>query len=141
MFESMITTGVMLISIITTFFHHPSNIQVSDQPTILAAIDIVNQPNNKSTKKKNTGSVTRIKKRSVMKPELSKQKNRISGYRNETFVYGEVKPLGDDKVQGFIYHPDNSKTYIYGKKTKNTLNLYDFNGNLYQMIDEEPIRH
>ncbi len=141
MFEAMIKTGVILISIITTFFHPPSKIQTSNQPTILAAIDIVNQPNNKVPKKKNTSSVTFRKKTSVMKSELSKQKNKISGYHNETFVYGEVKPFGNDEVQGFIYHPDNSKTYVYGKKGKNTLNLYDSDGNLYQMIEKEPIRH
>ncbi len=136
---AMIKAGVMLISIIATFFYPSPKIKTSNQSTILAAIDIVGHLNNKSHKKKNAGSVTPIKKISVMKSELNKQKKRISGFHDKSFVYGEVKPLGNDKVQGFIYHPDNSKTYVYGKKRGGALILYDSGGNLYQMMDKEPI--
>ena len=144
MIETMITTGVVLLSIIMTFFHQPLNIQISSQITILAAIDIVDKPDKiKSNNKKSTpiNVDTLHKKKLAIEPKSLKQKIKISGYQDGTFVYGEVKPFENDNVQGFIYHPDNSKTYVYGKKVKDTLNLYDSNGNLYQMIHKGPIEH
>lgn len=136
MFETMAKISVMLISIITTFFQHSPKIQESSsQPTILVAIDIVNKPASKATKnKKALAKVTLGKKTSVIKPKLRSKKTKVSGYHDKTFVYGEVKSLRNNGVQGFIYHPDNSKTYVYGKKSKNKLNLYDANGNIYQMM-------
>lgn len=134
MIETMITTGVVLLSIIMTFFHQPLNTQISSQATILAAIDIVDKPNKKkSNNKKRIPVDTLHKKKLAIDPKLLKQKIKISGYQDGTFVYGEVKPFENDNVQGFIYHPDNTQTYVYGKKVNNTLNLYDTDGNLYQM--------
>lgn len=128
----MITTGILLVSILITLFTQLPQIQISNQPTLLAAIDIVNKPANKAPKNKKKID-TPEKKTSAVEPERRKQKTKISGYQDNTFVYGEVKPLRNDGVQGFIYHPGSSKTYVYGKKVKNKLNLQDTDGNIYQM--------
>ena len=137
----MITTGLMLISILTmSFFPQLPDTQLSNQTTLLAVIDIVDIPDKKDSKAKKGTEInadTLQKKKLVRKPKSSNKKIKMSGYKGDTFVYGEIKPLKNDDVQGFIYHSDSSKTYVYGKKTNNTLNLYDTDGNLYQMRDKK----
>lgn len=147
----IIKTGAIFMMIATTVFYLPSVIGAPNQTT-LAAIDIVRLPNkNVAIRKKTASKKTRqvkvntlFKKSAALRKKTTKYKPgriKISGYRGQTFVYGEVIPLEDGKLQGFIYHPDNSKTYVYGEKVKNMINLYDASGNLYQMLHKDPIKH
>lgn len=116
----------------------------SPNQTVLAAIDIVQKQNVKETHHKKTDykqpkrTSTAHKKsyhqQSKRKTEQDSSRIKISGYRGKTFVYGEVIPQKNGKLQGFIYHPGDSKTYVYGEAGKDTLNLYDNSGNLYQML-------
>ncbi len=140
-FGAIITTGVAL-TIAIIIFYLPSVIAAPNQ-TILAAVDIVHKPDVKKTKHKKTDyqqprraspSQKRLYKQSKRKLRNGSNRVRISGYRGKTFVYGEVIPLKNGKLQGFIYHPKDSKTYVYGDQSKDTMNLYDTSGNLYQML-------
>ena len=125
----------------TTFF-----LQTPDRrnnQTLLASVDIVGKPEAKKiTNTQKTKQVKAVRKKSYKRKSNDiSRKIKISGYRGQSFVYGEVIPLEDGKLQGFIYHPDNSKTYVYGEKVKNKINLYDSSGNLYQMLHEGSIEH
>ena len=138
---TIIKSGLAFIIIAITIFYLPPIIGAPDQ-TILAVVDIVDEPEIKATNHKKSNYQPKHDK--VRHKKLSKQISRkignssnrikISGYRGKTFVYGEVIPLENGKLQGFIYHPNDSKTYVYGEKGKDTMNLYDNSGNLYQML-------
>lgn len=144
-------TNILAVIIAITIFYLPSVIGAPNQTT-LAAIDIVRLPKKnvvirkKTTPKKiRQAKVNTLYKKSFSpRKQTSKHKQgkiKISGYRGQTFVYGEVIPLEDGKLQGFIYHPDNSKTYVYGEKVKNKIKLYDASGNLYQVLDKGSSEH
>lgn len=150
----------------TTFFYQAPDLDAANPVTLLASIDIVAKPEAKTTKKTTKKKIKKITKKINKKTtkNISKSKKplqlntrhkktykiksafrpgriKISGYRGQSFVYGEVISMKDGKLQGFIYHPDNSKTYVYGEKVENALNLYDAEGNLYQMLDEGSLKH
>jgi hypothetical protein len=113
---------------------------------VLATINIDKQPAPKMVNQKKTRGINiPPKKSSVLRKKRTKYssgKIKVSGYRGQTFVYGEVKARKDGKLEGFIYHPGgNGKTYVYGEKNKNTINLYDSNGNLYQVLHEGTTSH
>lgn len=138
----IIKPGAVLMIIAMTIFYLPS-VNGAPNQTTLAAIDIVRLPKKNVVVRKKTRQVkidTLFKKLSASRKKTTKYKPgriKISGYRGETFVYGEVIPLEDGKLQGFIYHPDDSKIYVYGEKVKNKINLYDASGNLYQMLHKD----
>jgi mRNA-degrading endonuclease RelE of RelBE toxin-antitoxin system len=179
-FESIFTTGVMLMMSSTTFFYQAPDLDIDSPVTLLATVDIVAEPGAKTTKETTTKTIkkktkkitkkttkeipkkltkkitktqkprqvsTRDKKTSKIKSASRTGKIKISGYRGQSFVYGEVISMKDGKLQGFIYHPDNSKTYVYGERVDNKINLYDVGGNLYQMADvgslnqEKSVKH
>ena len=103
---------------------------------------IVNKPKTKSIKHKsslNKQSMNSMRKKiagqSKKKPRKKSGRLRVSGYRGKTFVYGELVLLNNGKYEGYIYHPKNSQTYVYGEKIKGRINLYDTSGNLYQMAN------
>ena len=68
--------------------------------------------------------------------KYSSRRIKVSGYLGKTYVYGEVIPQKNGKLEGYIYHPDNRKTYVYGEQINNRINLYDTNGNVYQMTNK-----
>ena len=137
----IIKSGLTFMIIATTLFYLPPIIGAPNQ-TILAAIDIVDKPEIKATnhKKSNyqpkSGKVRHTKSSKQISRKIGNSSDRIkiSGYRGKTFVYGEVIPLKNGKLQGFIYQPNDSKTYVYGERGKDRMNLYDNSGNLYQML-------
>ncbi len=66
----------------------------------------------------------------------SSRRIKIAGYLGQTYVFGEVVAMDDGHFEGYIYHPANSRTYVYGEKDHDTINLYDSIGNLYQMVSQ-----
>jgi hypothetical protein len=134
-FGTIFSTSVLLTITATTIFHQTPDRK--EEPTTLATVEIVNQPDTSPTGFKKIPEVkTPHKKPSTPKKRVHNSSSRIkiSGYRGKTFVYGEVIPLKNGKLQGFIYHPNDSKTYVYGERGKDRMNLYDNSGNLYQML-------
>jgi hypothetical protein len=134
-FGIIFSTSVLLTITATTIFHQTPG-RKEEQAT-LATVEIVNQPDTSTTGFKKTPEVnTSLKKSSALKKRIqhSSGRIRVSGYRGKTFVYGEVVPQKNGKLQGFIYHPNDSKTYVYGERGKDRMNLYDNSGNLYQML-------
>ncbi len=144
MFEEILTASVILTVTATGFIDQTPD--RGNEPTVLATITIDSQPDtNKTNQKKTRGINTPPKKSSALRKKRTKYssgKIKVSGYRGQTFVYGEVKARKDGKLEGFIYHPGgNGKTYVYGEKDNNTINLYDANGNLYQVLHEGATGH
>jgi len=78
-----------------------------------------------------------IKSLQIGKFNHSSHKFKVSGYLGQTFVYGEVILLKNGTLEGYIYFPKNSKTYVYGEQSQDKINLYDSNGNLYQMLRQK----
>ena len=136
MFETIFTTSLILTLTATNIFHQTPDRK--EEQTTLATVEIVTQPDTSPTgfKKIPEAVKTPHKKPSALKKRVHHSSGRIkiSGYRGKTFVYGEVIPLKNGKLQGYIYHPNDSKTYVYGERGKDRMNLYDNSGNLYQML-------
>lgn len=98
----------------------------------LAVIKFTSKPETKALLHQKS---TRKRPRKVAKQSIYKSQTiKISGYLGRTFVYGEVIPLENGIMEGYLYHPKRSKTYVYGEQVNDKINLYDTNGNLYQVI-------
>lgn len=147
-----IKIGFALIITATAIFNQPVRSEMVS-PVRLATLDMVaeSKPKSKAISLKNTPNISvrpineksqtntfSIKKNELKKKKWgqSQRKIKISGYRGQTYVYGEVISSKNGKLEGFIYHPGNGMTYVYGKKKNKTITLYDSSGNLYQMKPE-----
>lgn len=137
-----IKTGAVILVTATAIFDQLPDNQI-DNASNQVVEKIVNKPktgsNNykRSSDKQSTNSL--LKKASGLNKKKSgyaARRIKVSGYLGKTFVYGEVIPQKNGKLEGYIYHPDNSKTYVYGEQSNNRINLYDANGNLYQMLNQ-----
>ncbi len=142
MLSTVIKTGVVIFITATTTFSKLSESQI-ESANKQAIEGNANKPkataiHHKKSDYKQSMKFTRKKISGQIrnKPGYSSRRIKISGYLGQTFVYGEVIPQKNGKLEGYIYHPDNSKTYVYGEKSNNRINLYDTNGNLYQMLSQ-----
>ena len=57
---------------------------------------------------------------------------KVNGYRNRTFVYGELKKMPGGMLEGYLYS-DAVPTYVYGElsKKEKIIQAYDAEGQLY----------
>ncbi|MEE9345068.1 MAG: hypothetical protein V3U88_05620 [Methylococcales bacterium] len=142
MLTIVIKTGVVFLVTATAIIYQSNDNQL-DNSGNQSVEKIVSKFGTTPNKNKNTSSIqpTHIMNLHNKTSEQSKRKSghnsrkiKISGYLGQTFVYGEVIQLKNGKVEGFIYYPNNSKTYVYGVRNQNRINLYDTNGALYQML-------
>lgn len=142
MLSSVIKTGAVIFITATTTFSKIPESQVENASNQSIKV-IANKPKTTSINHKNSGykQPTNLLRKKISgqykkKPGYSSRRIKVSGYLGQTYVYGEVIPQKNGKLEGYIYHPDNSKTYVYGEQSNNRINLYDANGNLYQMLNQ-----
>jgi hypothetical protein len=134
------SAAVILVIATTTFDQLPGNQPDNANNQSEATVSKQSKPASKRKHSDYPRSTRALRSRLTGKnhkqPGYKAHRFKISGYLGQTFVYGEVIPLKNGTLEGYIYHPDNHKTYVYGKQNKNTINLYDTNGNLYQMLGQ-----
>ncbi len=142
MLSIAIKTGAVILVTATAIFDQLPDNQI-DSTSNQVVEKTANKPKTGSNNYKRSSDKQSINSPRKKASGLNKKKSgyaarriKVSGYLGKTFVYGEVIPQKNGKLEGYIYHPDNSKTYVYGERSNNRINLYDTNGNLYQMLSQ-----
>ncbi|HFD11803.1 MAG TPA: hypothetical protein ENJ32_04970 [Crenotrichaceae bacterium] len=140
MISLVIKTGVFILITATAIFDQlpDRSVEKTTNQVIDEAVNRTKSATGKHQKDTSKPAATyqqkNHSKRETKIPGYRSHRFSVSGYLGQTFVYGEVVLLKNGKLEGYIYHPENSKTYVYGEQSNNKIILYDSSGNLYQML-------
>jgi len=98
-----------------------------DQKVLTVAEPVVTVPKPLEQKKLRTRSI------SGSTVPIARMKNlMVNGYRDNTFVYGELKTMPDGVIEGYLYS-DRKPIYVYGelRRQEQIIQAYDSEGKLY----------
>ncbi|HHM04234.1 MAG TPA: hypothetical protein ENJ19_00640 [Gammaproteobacteria bacterium] len=56
----------------------------------------------------------------------------VEGYGDHAYVYGELSPVSESDLEGYLYTQDGARVYLYGHKERGgIINAYDKAGHHY----------
>ncbi len=98
-----------------------------NKKALIVAKPVVNVPKPLPQKKLRTRSI------SGSTVPITRMKNlMVNGYRDNAFVYGELKTMPDGVIEGYLYS-DRKPIYVYGelRRKEQVIQAYDAEGQLY----------
>jgi len=128
------TTGILVIITATATFNQLPEIDQENTNNQSVEETVITPEWEEKDKKPASQQRKRANRPRASKSAPHSLRYKVAGYLGQTFVFGEVIQLKNGKLEGYIYHPKNSRTYVYGEQSKDKINLYDTNGRLYQVI-------
>ena len=134
MILTVMTAGILIILTATASFSQLSDIDQENLKNQRIEETVITPEREEKNKKPAYQPRKRANRPRPGKSVPHSRRHKVAGYLGQTFVFGEVIQLKNGKLEGYIYHPKNSRTYVYGEQSKGKINLYDTNGQLYQVI-------